>query len=227
MEQTFKNASPGSLLGESVARLDAARFVSGRVDFSADLIPEGTLHLAILRSAHACATIVSIDLSDALAMPGVIAGLTGEDAARMSDAMPPAMDLPATGARGPLQSRCLALGHATYFGQPVAALVANSVHDAQAALAKIDFTKIRTATRRRIDHHRAGAAIAGQTADPCAFRIERIADQLDEQQPRVHSFRTQLSIELEPHLDRSFHVFVPVSRMRKCRFATPGTIARR
>jgi len=51
MEQTFKNASPGSLLGENVARLDATRFVSGRVDYSADLLPEGALHLAILRSA--------------------------------------------------------------------------------------------------------------------------------------------------------------------------------
>jgi carbon-monoxide dehydrogenase large subunit len=29
MEQTFKDASPGSLLGENVARLDAARFVRG------------------------------------------------------------------------------------------------------------------------------------------------------------------------------------------------------
>ncbi|GAB5101145.1 xanthine dehydrogenase family protein molybdopterin-binding subunit [Caballeronia sp. HLA56] len=137
MEQIFKDASPGSLLGESVARLDGARFVSGRVDYSADLVPRDALHLAILRSAHACARILSIDLSDALAMPGVVAGLTGEEAARFSDAMPPAMDLPAQGARGPLQSRCLALGEATYFGQPVAALVATSVHDAQAALAKI------------------------------------------------------------------------------------------
>ncbi|WP_244231173.1 xanthine dehydrogenase family protein molybdopterin-binding subunit [Paraburkholderia graminis] len=137
MEQPFKDASAGSLLGKNETRLDGARFVSGRVDYSADLIPAGSLHLAILRSPHACAAIVSIDLSEALAMPGVVAGLTGEEAARMSDAMPPAMDLPARGARGPLQSRCLALGQATYFGQPLAALVATSVHDAQAALAKI------------------------------------------------------------------------------------------
>lgn len=160
MEHHFKDASPGSLLGESVARLDGARFVSGRVDYSADLIPSGALHLAILRSAHACATIVSIDLSEALAMPGVVAGLTGEEAARMSDAMPPAMDLPAKGARGPLQSRCLALGHATYFGQPVAALVATTVHDAQAALAKIRVEyEIRTPTTNALDALRADAPI--------------------------------------------------------------------
>lgn len=160
MEQTFEDASPGSLLGASVARLDGARFVSGRVDYSADLIPQGALHLAILRSAHACATLVSIDLSDALAMPGVVAGLTGEDAARLSDAMPPAMDLPSKGARGPLQSRCLALGRATYFGQPVAALVATSVHDAQAALEKIRVEyEVHVPTANAHDALREGAPI--------------------------------------------------------------------
>jgi len=175
MEQTFKDASPGSLLGENVARLDAARFVSGRVDYSADLIPAGALHLAILRSTHACATIVSIDLSGALAMPGVVAGLTGEDAARMSDAMPPAMDLPAQGARGPLQSRCLALEHATYFGQPVAALVATSVHDAQAALAKIRVEyEVQPATADARGALREGAPVVQPGWDTNLFVRDRI-----------------------------------------------------
>jgi carbon-monoxide dehydrogenase large subunit len=93
--------------------------------------------MAILRSPHAHASIVSIDMSDALAMPDVVAGLTGEQAAELADPMPGAMDLPASGAKGPLQSRCLAVAKAVYFGQPVAAVVAESIQAAQAALDKI------------------------------------------------------------------------------------------
>jgi carbon-monoxide dehydrogenase large subunit len=129
----------GSLLGTSVERLDGEQFVSGRVAYAADLIPPGALHLAVLRSPHACAAIRSIDLSRALEHEGVVAGLTGSDGARLVDAMPPAMALPGDGAgRGPLQSRCLAVDKAVYFGQPVAALVAATIQDAQAALALID-----------------------------------------------------------------------------------------
>ncbi|RLK45700.1 xanthine dehydrogenase family protein molybdopterin-binding subunit [Cupriavidus plantarum] len=120
-----------------VTRLDGDRFVSGSVAYSADLIPAGALHLAIVRSVHANATIVSIDMTAALGMPGVVAGLTGAEAAALCDAMPAAMALPAAAARGPLQSRCLAVGQAVYYGQPVAAVVANSVHAAQAAAGKV------------------------------------------------------------------------------------------
>jgi carbon-monoxide dehydrogenase large subunit len=131
------DSQSASLLGVNVSRIDGDRFVSGRIAYSADLIPKGSLHVAILRSPHAHASIVSIDLAAALAMPDVVAGLTGAQAAELADAMPGAMELPAAGAKGPLQSRCLALGEAVYFGQPVAALVAESIHAAQAALEKI------------------------------------------------------------------------------------------
>jgi aerobic carbon-monoxide dehydrogenase large subunit len=128
----------GSLLGVSVERLDGEQFVSGRVAYAADLIPAGALHLAVLRSPYACAAIQSIDLSRALERDGVVAGLTGSEAARLVEAMPPAMVLPGDGkGRGPLQSRCLAVDKAVYFGQPIAALVATTIHDAQAALASI------------------------------------------------------------------------------------------
>jgi aerobic carbon-monoxide dehydrogenase large subunit len=127
-----------SLLGVNVERIDGDKFVSGRVAYSADLIPPHALHLAILRSPHPHAGILSIDMAGALALPGVVAGLTGAEAEKLAQPMPPAMALPGDGAgRGPLQSRCLAVGEAVYFGQPVAAIVATSVHVAQAALAHI------------------------------------------------------------------------------------------
>lgn len=131
------DSQSASLLGVNVSRIDGDRFVSGRIAYSADLIPRGSLQVAILRSPHAHAAIVSIDLTEALSMPDVVAGLTGAQAAELADAMPGAMDLPAAGARGPLQSRCLAVDDVVYFGQPVAALVAESIQAAQAALKKI------------------------------------------------------------------------------------------
>lgn len=127
-----------SLIGADVERIDGDQFVSGRIAYAADLIPLGALHLAVLRSPHACAVIQSVDMSHALKGEGVVAGLTGAEAARLADAMPPAMALPGDGiGRGPFQSRCLAVEKAVYFGQPIAAVVAETVQDAQAALALI------------------------------------------------------------------------------------------
>ena len=135
---TTQSPMDGSLIGSNVERIDGDQFVSGRVTYAADLIPAGALHLAVLRSPHACAVIQSIDMSRALEGTGVVAGLTGAEAACLVDAMPPAMALPGDGGgRGPLQSRCLAVEKAVYFGQPVAAVVAETVQDAQAALALI------------------------------------------------------------------------------------------
>lgn len=129
---------PDGLLGVSVARVEGEKFVSGRIAYSADFIPVGALHLAILRSPHAHAAIHSIDMTAALALPGVVAGLTGTEAEKIAQPMPPAMEMPGIGiGRGPLQSRCLAVDKAVYLGQPIAAIVAVSVHVAQAALEHI------------------------------------------------------------------------------------------
>ena len=56
--------------------------VSGRSEYTLDHAMPGLLHLKVLRSPHAHAEIVSIDRAAALALPGVIAVLTHEDAPR-------------------------------------------------------------------------------------------------------------------------------------------------
>lgn len=161
--------------GASVTRLDGDRFVSGSVAYSADLIPAGALHLGIVRSAHANASIISIDMTAALDMPGVVAGLTGAEAAALSDAMPAAMALPAAGARGPLQSRCLAVDRAVYYGQPVAAVVAESVHAAQAAIAKVVVEyAVHTPTVSARDALREGAPIVQPGWDTNLLLRDRI-----------------------------------------------------
>ncbi len=69
----------GERVGESAIRPDAPPKVQGRFAFGNDLWAEGMLHGATLRSPHAHARIVRIDVAPALALTGVHAVLTHED----------------------------------------------------------------------------------------------------------------------------------------------------
>ena len=50
-----------SFIGNNVRRLDAPSKVSGRLRYAGDMVMPGMLHLQVLRSPHAHATIISID----------------------------------------------------------------------------------------------------------------------------------------------------------------------
>ncbi|GGF48191.1 carbon monoxide dehydrogenase [Aliidongia dinghuensis] len=65
--------------GREVRRIEDAALLAGRGRFTDDVATAGQTALAFLRSPHAHARIVSIDASEALAMPGVVAVLTGAD----------------------------------------------------------------------------------------------------------------------------------------------------
>ncbi len=66
-------------VGESVPRPDGALKVRGDFPYSSDLQVEGMIWGATLRSPHPYARIVSIDTTEARAMPGVHAVLTHQD----------------------------------------------------------------------------------------------------------------------------------------------------
>ncbi len=69
------------LIGARVKRVEDPRLLTGTGFFTDDHLPESTLHLALLRSDHAHATIGAIDLDAARAMPGVVAVFTAADLA--------------------------------------------------------------------------------------------------------------------------------------------------
>ena len=69
----------GHAVGVSVARLDSPSTVNGAAKYGADLKMEGMLHAKLLRSRHHHARILSIDVSEAAAMPGVEAVVTADD----------------------------------------------------------------------------------------------------------------------------------------------------
>ena len=60
-----------SLIGKRISRVDGPPKVSGHAKYTYDLHPPGMLYGKVLRSSHAHAKIVSIDLSAAEKMPGV------------------------------------------------------------------------------------------------------------------------------------------------------------
>src|SRR5476649_2552393 len=68
-------------IGASLPRLEDARLLTGRGQYSDDFSHEGQARAFVLRSPHSHARIVSIDSAAARAMPGVLLILTGADVA--------------------------------------------------------------------------------------------------------------------------------------------------
>ena len=69
------------VIGQRLLRKEDPVLLTGEAVFANDMKVPGALHMAVLRSPYASATIVSIDTSAAAAMPGVRAVYTGADLA--------------------------------------------------------------------------------------------------------------------------------------------------
>jgi carbon-monoxide dehydrogenase large subunit len=69
-------------MGHSMKRKEDPRFIRGKGTYVDDVQLPGMLYLDIVRSPHAHARIVRIDSARALATPGVLAVITGQDLAK-------------------------------------------------------------------------------------------------------------------------------------------------
>src|SRR5919109_3202074 len=69
-------------MGHSVRRKEDPRFIRGKGTYVDDLHLPGMLYLDIVRSPYAHAKIKKIDTAKALAIPGVLAVITGQDLAQ-------------------------------------------------------------------------------------------------------------------------------------------------
>ena len=118
-------------VGSNVARAGAVKYVSGRIQYSADLIEPGTLFVSIVRSVHAHALIRAIDLEAARRAPGVAFVLDGATARKMTQVSPLRTD--PSRFPHPIEVRCLADQEVVWAGEPVCAVVATNIHDAEAA----------------------------------------------------------------------------------------------
>jgi carbon-monoxide dehydrogenase large subunit len=75
-------------IGRSLKRREDQRLLTGQGQFVADLVLPRTLHAVLVRSPFAHARIRSVDVSDAIAMPGVVAGLNGADLLQLLPPVP-------------------------------------------------------------------------------------------------------------------------------------------
>ena len=113
-------------VGNSVPRVDGIPKTTGEFAYSSDLNVAGMLWGHTVRSPHAHARIVSIDISGAVGMPGVHAVLTHED-------VPGAKHYGLEFADQPV----LAYDRVRYFGEPVGLVAAEHPEQARRAAERV------------------------------------------------------------------------------------------
>ncbi|MEM9194946.1 MAG: aerobic carbon-monoxide dehydrogenase large subunit [Myxococcota bacterium] len=120
-------------LGHSVRRVEDGRFIEGRGNYVDDVKLPNMLHMVIVRSQMAHAKINAIDISEAMALDGVVAVVTGKDLEAHKLAWMPTLS-------GDTQA-VLATDKVRYQGQEVAAVIATSPYIAAdgAELVDIDY----------------------------------------------------------------------------------------
>src|SRR5579875_2691607 len=113
-------------VGAAIRRKEDPRLITGRGRYVADIRQPGCLEVAFLRSPHAHARLLAVNVSPALAVPGVVAAFSGRDLARL------APDL----VRRPMPA--LADGEVRYVGEPLAMVAARDRYAAEDGLAAIE-----------------------------------------------------------------------------------------
>ncbi|MDH3739498.1 MAG: xanthine dehydrogenase family protein molybdopterin-binding subunit, partial [Alphaproteobacteria bacterium] len=134
-------------IGQAVTRIEDQRLLTGGGRYTDDLNLDGQAHAFILRSPHAHADIISLDASAAKTADGVLLVLTGEDVAAEDIAPMPCM-IPITNIDGSSRTDTyrplLAQGRVRHVGQPVAAVIAETLHQARdaAELIVVDYKEL-------------------------------------------------------------------------------------
>ena len=126
-ENIVLSNSEYKVVGTRPIRHDGTDKVTGRAKYGTDFQTAGMYYGKVLRSPHAHAIIKSIDVSKALALPGVEAVITGKD-------MPGANKPDASRGTQMASDNLLARTKVLYKGHPVAAVAAANQHVAEAAL---------------------------------------------------------------------------------------------
>lgn len=120
--------------GQPVKRKEDRRFLTGNGRYTDDIVLPGMLYAAFVRSPYAHARILRVDASRALAMPGVVAVLTGEEVKAMSDPAEQSIKAP----YDQLRDYCMAVDTAKHAGEAVVAVAAETPYLAYDAAEAIE-----------------------------------------------------------------------------------------
>lgn len=122
-------APAGRWIGQRVPRTEDGYLLTGRGSFVGDDEPPGTLHLCLVRSEVAAATIEAIDTSAALGTPGVVAVITAADL-RGVGPLRGVLERPEFVAT---DMPIMAVDRVRHVGEPMAAVLAESAYVAEDA----------------------------------------------------------------------------------------------
>jgi carbon-monoxide dehydrogenase large subunit len=129
-----------ALVGSPIKRREDPRLITGQATYVDDIKLHGTLHMSVLRSPYGHARINSINTEAARKHPGVVAVYTAEDlkgaVGNIAIAVPLGHVTEGMGTRG-----ALADGKVRYYGDPVAAVIADDRYTARDArdLIEVDY----------------------------------------------------------------------------------------
>ncbi|HEY7548506.1 MAG TPA: xanthine dehydrogenase family protein molybdopterin-binding subunit, partial [Hyphomicrobiaceae bacterium] len=126
---------PNSYIGKSVPRPNVAKLVEGRGQYVDDIVLPRTVHVAFVRSPLAHARIAGIDSAEALQVAGALRVFTGKDLAAHCEPWV-AVLAHLKGMKSAAQ-RPLPVERATWVGEAVAAVVAETRAVAEDAAAKV------------------------------------------------------------------------------------------
>jgi carbon-monoxide dehydrogenase large subunit len=132
-----------SILGHRVARTEDPRLLTGRGTFIDNLPLDGAAWVTYVRASTAHARITGLDLDAARAAPGVLAVVTAGDL----DLGPTPLDMPAL-AGVPMPRSLLAADVVRYVGEPVVAVVTDTIAQGEdaAALVVVDLDPLPVVT---------------------------------------------------------------------------------
>ena len=161
-------------VGQSVPRIEDARLLTGRGRYTDDRKVPNAVYMALTRSPHAAATIDRIDVAAALAMPGVLAVLTGADVAadglggmscpvkRNQRDGTPMVEPPYA---------ILAAGSVHQVGRPVAAVIAETLAQALdgAEAVEVDYTPLPVVVETARAHEPGAAQVWAEVPENESF----------------------------------------------------------
>jgi carbon-monoxide dehydrogenase large subunit len=133
------SGSGSSPVTDQPLRRDGNLLLTGHAEFVEDIALAGMLHMALLRSPHAHARLLGVDVTRARSAPGVRAVLTANEADALAEPLPSFFDPALVGAKTRV-NHCLATDTVRYVGEAIAAVAADSLAEAEAAVELIDVT---------------------------------------------------------------------------------------
>ncbi|HWG61190.1 MAG TPA: xanthine dehydrogenase family protein molybdopterin-binding subunit [Streptosporangiaceae bacterium] len=133
---TEAQAPQVSEFGKARLRKEDARLVTGQTNWTDNITLPGLLHVSFVRSPHAHARITSVDVTGALAVPGVITAFSGADFAAEQGSLPcawpvtPDIVIPA--------HPPMATEEVRYVGEAVACVIARDRYTAADAVSAVE-----------------------------------------------------------------------------------------